>query len=218
MTTTRSAALGAALFLGAALTAAAGTNGFVVPTFRGDPGSSFVGWESFTVGVGGAGNAGDMAGSASSARLFQSSPNALVLGSGNIYDGTEASQFEIRYSGIEPVGQVVLQVRSLGTELKYDDVRLVAWTQSLGSSRTELDRVSFGPPPPSPGSGVGVSSLWQWDIAALNANSFAIAFGANEVNLSLDSATLDVRAVPEPGVAVLGVLGAVLLGWRRLRR
>ncbi len=197
----------------------AGTNSFQVPAFRGEAGSTFTGWESFKVGVADPGNSGDLAGSSSNAKLFQFSPNALVLGSGNIYNGTDASRFEIRYSGTVPIGQVVLQIRALGTELKYDDVHLVAWTQSLTTSRTELDRLAFGPPPPSPGSGVGVSSLWQWDISSLAANSFAISFNANEANLSLDSATLDVRAAPEPGVMTLAFAGAAaLLVARRARR
>lgn len=210
--------LGAALFAGVG-SVQAGTNGFVVPTIRGQVGATFDGWENFTTAVGSPANSGDLAGSSGNAKLFQFSPSAQVLSSGNLYNGGEASSFEIRYSGIEPVEKVVFQVRALGTELKYDDVHLVAWTQSLTAPRTELDRISFGPPPPNPGSGVGVSSSWEWDISSLAANSFAIAFKANELNLSLDSATLDVKVVPEPTtMAVLGVGALALWGTRRARR
>lgn len=198
----------------------AGTNSFVVPDFRGQAGSTFNGWESFHVPVGSPGNTADMAGSSGNATLLQFAAGAQVLGSGNLYNGADKSQFEIRYSGTEPVGQVVLQIRALGTELKYDDVRLVAWTVSQAGAFTSLERVPLpGPLPPAPGSGYSASSLWQWDISSLNANSFAVSFGAAEANLSLDSATLDVRAVPEPGaMSLLGLgLGA---GWlvRRWRR
>jgi len=186
----------------------AGTNSFTVPTFRGTPGATFDGWESFKVAVGAPGNAGDLAGSSGDASLLQTAAGASVLGSGNIYNGAGPSLFEVRYSGAADVGDVVLQVRTLGTELKYDDVKLFAWTQSQGATRVELDRLSFGPPPPSPGSGVGVSSLWQWDLTSLKTTSFAISFGAAEANLSFDSATLDVRTVPEPTPVALLLLGA----------
>lgn len=215
---TNAAGLVAGLVFIAASAAVAGTNGFVVPAFRGQPSSTFDGWESFTVGVGNPGNAGDLAGSSGDARLFQLAPGALVLGSGNIYNGGVASRFEVRYSGAEEVGQVVFQARALGTELKYDDVRLYAWTQSLPGVRTELDRVSFGGPPGTPGSGFAVSSQWTWDLSGLGATSFAVSFDAADINLSLDSATLDVRAVPEPGVLGLMVAGGgLLLGLRRRR-
>jgi len=195
----------------------AGTNGFTVPAFRGQPGSTFSGWENFAVALGNPGNQGDLAGSSTSSTLLQLAPGASVLGSGNIYNGAEKSQFEIRYSQSESISDVVLQVRTLGTELNYDSVRLFAWTDSIGVARTELDRLSFGPPPPAPGSGFGVSSQWTWDLSALDANSFAISFDAEDINLSLDSATLDVRAVPEPGPLVLGLVGLVALGLFRRR-
>lgn len=199
------------------LAATAGTNGFTVPAFRGQPGSAFAGWESFTVALGNPGNKGDFAGSSTDATLLQRAPGASVLGSGNIYNGAEKSQFEIRYSSLESIADVVLQVRTLGTELDYDSVRLFAWTDSLGAPRTELDRLSFGPPPPAPGSGFGVSSEWSWDLTSLDANNFAISFDAADINLSLDSATLDVRAVPEPGPVVLGLVGLAALGLFRRR-
>lgn len=211
------AAIGASV-VAFALTASAGTNSFQVPTFRGQPGSTFSGWESFQVAVGGAGNTPDLAGSSGNARLFQFSPSAQVLGSGNLYNGGEASSFEIRYSGTEPITKVVLQIRALGTELKYDDVKLVAWTQSLSSPRTELDRLAFGPPPPNPGSGFAVSSLWEWNITGLAATSFAIAIPATELNLSLDSATLDVQVVPEPGVWTMFAMGSLALVLARRSR
>lgn len=206
----------AALGLASALSVVAGTNGFTVPAFRGQPSSTFSGWENFTVAIGNPGNAGDLPGSSGDARLYQSAAGALVLGSGNIYNGEGASRFEIRYTGgTEPVEQVVLQARALGTELNYDSVKLFAWTESRVATRVELDRLTFGPPPPNPGSGVAVSSSWTWDIRDLNATSFAIALNANEVNLSFDSATLDVQLVPEPKAWVLLACGALALGLRR---
>lgn len=206
-----------AITVAGSLAVSAGTNGFSVPAFRGQPGSTFAGWESFSVALGNPGNKGDMAGSSGAPTLLQLAPGASVLGSGNIYNGAEKSQFEIRYSASEPIADVILQVRTLGTELNYESVKLFAWTDSLGSPRTELDRLSFGPPPPAPGSGFGVSSQWAWDLTPLDATAFAISFDAAEINLSLDSATLDVRAVPEPGPVVLGLVGLAALGLFRRR-
>lgn len=212
----------AATLVASAASAFAGTNGFINPAFRGQPGAQFTGWENFTVGIGEPGNGGDLAGSYNGARLYQTAAGALVLGSGNIYNGSEKSSFDIRYTGSEPAALVYLQLRTLGTELDYGSVKLIAAGESgpvtLTTTYSELDRVAFGPPPPAPGSGSAVSTLWQWDLSGLGAEYFVISFQAAEINLSLDSATLDVQAIPEPGVGALLAAGSLLLVVRRRQR
>lgn len=208
----------AALAVSAASTALGGTAGFITPASRGLPGSSFTGWETFTVSTNnGVGNFGDIAGSGVNARLTQLEPNALVLGSGNIYNQNFKSEFVISYSSTVEAGLVVLQVRTAGTELNYDSVKLDVGGELLGANRTELDRASFGVPN-TPGSGAFVSSKWEWDISGKKAKDFSIRFGAADPSLSLDSATLDVSAVPEPSTWALLAGGAVAIATAGRRR
>lgn len=167
--------------------ARAGTNGFVVPIFRGQPGSEFAGWERFTFGSG-TNNTPDIAGSTTNAGLLQLDPAAFVTGSGNIYNLSGASRFRIRYQQPFPLNTVVLQARTLGAELDYASVRLVFESNgtnvSLSAERIELDRGTA--------QGVNVSSKWEWDLSGHSAAVFAIEFDAAGPSLSFDSATLDV--------------------------
>lgn len=208
-----------------AVPALAGTNGFTVPTFRGQPASTVAGWESFTVATDNlVGNAPDLPGSTATARILQFDPNAVILGSGNLYNQNHVSRFQLRYSAADGAGLVVLQMRTLGNELSYDSVRLTydlgAGPVSLGATREELSRVSLGPPGQGPG-GSAISSRWTWDISAAAPTSYTISFQASDVSLSLDSATLDTlaaKAVPEPGTWALlgtGAAALALAGWRR---
>jgi len=198
------------------ITARAGTNGFYIPTFRGGPGTTSSLWETFTVPTGAPGNRPN-AGTDLSPVLSQWAQGALITGTGNIYNMTEAGMFTISYSSpISPLGLVVLQMRTFGTELDYNSVRLSYDGGVLLTTRTETDRVRVGQPG-TPGSGVFVSSAWQWDLSGRNISQYSISFNAAEHSLSFDSALLDVQAVPEPGTLALMAIGAgfLVVGLRR---
>jgi len=212
-----SALLGAAV-LALVLPARAGTNNFVVPSFRGSAGSSVAGWERFTVATdNGVGNSPDIVGSNAAAKLVQRDPNAFVTSTGNIYNMAGKSVFEVSYSNAGPVGRVVFQTRSFGTELDYGSVKLTYGSVSIAAARTELDRLLVGEPG-TPGSGAFVSSKWEWDLSGSGATTFKLGFDAASDSLSFDSATLDIATVPEPTTVVLvgvGLAGLWFLGNRR---
>ncbi|MGE3309442.1 MAG: hypothetical protein AB7O66_05675 [Limisphaerales bacterium] len=201
----------------------ASTNNFVVPSFRNAADSEIGYWENFTVAYGAPGNTATMTGSTTGATLTQTlSPSAFVTGSGNLYDPAEATGFVLSDSTPFTLGTVVLQIRTLGAELKYDAIRLTH-TDANGThaleplSRVELDRGTV--------LGASVSSLWQWDLTGLGVTDYSINWESDGSSLSLDSVTLDTwnsfSAVPEPSIATMLWLGlGVVWGlgrWGRAR-
>ena len=180
-----------ACFLCAApLVSLAGTNGFIVPFFRGGANSQAGYWETFSTAVGAPGNLPDKPGASTGALLTQTSPTAFLTGSGNIYNLDNASLFAVSNTTPYVLGMVVLQARTLGTELDYNSVML-SYTNASGPHtfaplpRVELNRGS------QPGLGATVSSLWQWNLAGSNITTFVITFSAAGPSTSFDALTLD---------------------------
>nr|WP_281721252.1 hypothetical protein [Nitrosomonas nitrosa] len=167
-----------------------GTNGFIVPPFRASPESHFAKWEVFTKAVGAPGNLPEMSVGAGQAVITQVETNAILTGSGNIYNMVGASEFLVENATPFDMGTVVLQTRTIGSELDYGSV-LLTLTNDSGVHvlpplrRVELDRGS------QPGLGANVASLWQWDLSGKRATSYSIAFRAAGKSLSFDSLTLD---------------------------
>ena len=196
-----------------AISVSAGTNHFVVPAFRGQPNSELGFWERFTVAYGAPGNTPDQAGSNSGAIVTQVlSPSAFATGTGNLYDPAAPMAFTLQDSTPFVLGTVVLQIRTLGSELAYDDVRLSyldgGTPQSLEPLfRQELDRGTV--------LGASVSSLWQWDLQGRGVTDFTLSFGTPDPSLSLDAITVDTwtgfETVPEPAALGLLVAGGLAL-------
>ncbi len=209
----RAALAGVVLWAAAGLTHA-NTNAFYVPSFRGEAGSTAAGWDFFTVGVGAPGNAPDLAGStATTARLTQLQADAFVVGSGNIYNQPSVSSFVINYTAGARIDTVILQTRTVGAELDYSSVALTYAGGSLAGTRTELDRAPFV----GQGPGSIVSSAWTWNLSGVDTSDLTISFKADGPSLSFDSATLDVKTLPEPGTWALLILG-LAAGGLALRR
>lgn len=166
----------------------AGTNGFVVPTFRGSANSQSGYWETFSVPFGAPGNPPDQPGATTGAVLTQSNTNAFLTGSGNIYN-LSISSFALTGNTPFALGTVVLQTRTIGSELDYGSVSLI-YSNDGGNHvltplfRYELNRTS--------GQGVNVSSHWQWDLTGLGVTNYSVVFNAAGDSVSFDSLTLDV--------------------------
>ena len=216
----RNLCLAAAALALSASAAHASTNNFIVPSFRGSASSEAGYWESFTVPFGAPGNLANIAGATTGAILTQvGSPSALITGTGNLYDPVNLTSFTLTDSTPYTLGTVVLQTRTLGSELVYGGVSL-SYTDAAGSHtlpplpRSELDRGTT--------LGASVSTLFQWDLTGLNVNEYTISFGAAGSSLSFDAMTLDTwnsfQVVPEPSTYALIGAGALLLGWRARRR
>ena len=92
-----------------------------VPNFRGQAGTSAGYWESFTVGIGAPGNKANF-GNDNTSILTQTAQGALVVGPATFTTSPTPAPLSPGYSGSGPLGTVVLQTRTAGTELDYGSV------------------------------------------------------------------------------------------------
>src|SRR5690606_26731896 len=76
------------------------------------------------------------------------------------------------------LGTVVLQIRTLGSELAYGDVQL---SYSDGAGTQVLEPVVRGELDRGNALGASVSYLWQWDLRGRDVTDYTLSFGTPEI-------------------------------------
>ncbi len=218
------------LFLSASQFANAGTSAvnFEVPAFRAQPNSGFAGWENFTVPFGGP-NFADVAGTTlptasivqTVAPDFSTPPGILISGAGNLYSGFQNMNLILSTSVAQPLTNVTIQTRTLGSEWNYGLI-VLSYIDGQGAPQsippgtaTELFRQAgppiFGNPT------VNVETRFDWDLSGLSdqITSFSVRFTHSGQHLSLDRLELDTLSIPSPGTLALAPIGLMAIRRRR---
>lgn len=206
----------------------------------GDPGSSFSGWDNFSLGGGDPNQVPstytpDVTGQFGTPSLLQlNSGGSFLTSGGNLYSFAAAQDFTATVNSGGSSGaagdsftRIVAQFQSLGTELDYESILLSSETGSAGTIAPNLlvetgrtDLGGFG--------GTEVRHLAVWDLASAQ-DAFRLDFNAAGSSMSLDQFSLNTRvqstpfgsvtAVPEPaGWAGLAAAGIGFAAWRARRR
>jgi hypothetical protein len=184
-----------------------------VPAWRGDAGTQYYAWDSFTSAYNApnfndSGDAGGM--------LFNFADGAILTGSGNIYN--QGGGLEIHVYGYGPLEQAVLNVASMGTELEYANVSL--WvSDGTNGQMFSYDTFATNYYEAIPNFGANVSTSYTWDLSTYTGAITEWAFFVNgtAAHNVLDAVSVDIftGAVPVPGALVLlGIAGV----HRRRRR
>lgn len=201
---------------------------FTAPGFRGvNPNAEYAGFESFTVPFGGPNFPDDAASNGIPASLTQNTtpdfsmpPGILISGEGNLYSGFQSLDMTISDAAAGPITTVVLQIRTLGTELNYNGVGL-DYTDGGGNPQTALPDVSRQlsriPGPPIMGfPTVNVEWKFKWNLSSTDAvTSYDINLSHFAPHLSVDRIELDTLSVPAPGAAALFALTGLAATRRR---
>ncbi|MCP3860402.1 MAG: hypothetical protein GY728_01300 [Phycisphaeraceae bacterium] len=181
--------------------AAADLTNPLVPEWRGDAGTLYAGWDSFTSADGGA-NAPE---AGSGFDVYNFGPGAVIASSGNIYAAGGPLDIHI-YSNVEiAASEAVLSFSFLGSPIDTSDVRAFFLGQYIDPIESELRALEdFGG---------FVKETWSftYDFSNVGGVSSTVAFffGSGDLtNSSLDAVSVDVLSVPAPGaIALLGIAG-----------
>jgi hypothetical protein len=196
------------------------------PSWRGDAGSSYYLWDTFTSasGADGPNFPNNEAWPSGNALLFNFSDGAVVSGTGNIYGfGGPLNIHTYAYTQADALAATI-NIATLGSEINYASMML-AWTDGIEGGASG---VVFGEPSMNYweevdfGNGVGahVNVSWNWDLSGIDADvrELAVIFGGSGPHMSLDIVGLDVlTAVPAPGALALLMVGGMACGSRRRR-
>ena len=211
------------------LVACAGTTmaGFTVedvPAWRGDAGSAYYNWESFTAADGyleGPNFPTNESFPTGNAMLFNFGEGAIISGDDNIYGfGGPLNIHTYAYTQSD-ADQVVINISVAGSEMLYDAVGLF-WVGADGSegympgmsySMNYYEEADFGG-----FTGAYVNISYAFDLSSVGADvrELGILFNGSAAHMSLDAVSLDILTVPAP--AALALLGVAALGHRRRRR
>jgi hypothetical protein len=162
----------------------------ITPSYQGDAGSNFVGFDVFTVAVGGA-NTPSLPNACVDATIRQTTAGAIITSTMNIYHPFSVPQFVLEAGVRGDAQEVLLQLQTFGNPL------------STTSFVLEYDNGS-GPVTLAPTDqgflGAGVDEYYvRFDLESVPAivSDFEIRWAASAANHSLDVALLDVRSDAE---------------------
>ncbi|MDG2424204.1 MAG: MYXO-CTERM domain-containing protein [Phycisphaerales bacterium] len=214
---------------GLALTVSSIANaGYVVedvPTWRGEDNTAHYEWETFASPYGKPNFANNVPPTAD-AMLFNFGEDAIITGAGNIYGyGGALNIHTYGYSDTD-IQDVVFNFATMGTEIDYTGAML-AWNDGTEGGESGIimplsdynmnyyEEVDFGQ---GPGAIANVS--WSFDLSDISADirEIGLIWSSDTNNISLGTASMDLRfaGIPAPGaLALLGLAG--LAGGRRRR-
>jgi hypothetical protein len=195
----------------------------LVPSWRGQSNTMFMGWETFSVAYAGA-NAADMPGSSTLANLFNFGPGAILTAAPmptGIYNATGPLSIMI-LGGVTSAPrnptEVVMNLASAGTGISNSSVALTLFDNAGNSRRITPTLTSTRSSVPDGFGGTAITTAFSWtvDPLAWNCTRWQIDFSSMAPHAILDAVTLDLKLVPTPGA--LAVLAAFVGGTPRGRR
>jgi hypothetical protein len=179
--------------------ASAGFTAAITPPWRGTPGASFAGFESFTQAYN-APNVPDVVGSSTSGlALTQLVPGAILTSTANIYHPAQASSFRIDQTTVGDVQEVVLQVSTFGSSADLGSFTLTY--VGAGGVEQTLSPTEFIPLVQLPQQHDELYFRFDLSSVASDVTAYRLQFSASGANMSLDAVLFDERSVLDPGIA-----------------
>ncbi|QDU67861.1 hypothetical protein [Engelhardtia mirabilis] len=163
------------------------------PSYRGQPGARYDGYDVFTSAAL-LPNFADLPGSCAATLLLQTDPSAILTSTGNIYSFASATTIEISLPAEDVVATALLQVKTAASPIDTSSVTLLGTSGNgqpvaiSASVVTQLDSI-------------GDEHAFEWDAAALDGidlHGATVRFSASAPSCSLDVVLLDFQTDREP--------------------
>ena len=182
-----------------------------VPTWRGEVGSSYYGWETFTQAY----NAPNMNESGTpGGMLFNFAEGAFITSTGNIYN--QSGGLNVHVYGYSALEQAVLNISTQGSEFDYAAVFL--WVgDGVDGMMFSADDWAINYYEPIEGLGAIVNASFTWDTSSYEGaiTEWAFMFNGTSPHNVLDAVSVDVFTGAVPGAGALFAFGFCGLRSRR---